>query len=72
MGQLPDQQERDSYACGEWARQENAKASGLGGVVGTVGGAVTGAGTAGYGWNQEGADRAYTVCMNGRGYSVVW
>jgi hypothetical protein len=72
MGQYPDQQERDSHACTVWAQQANAKASGFGGVVGTVQGAVTGAGTAGYGWNQDGADRAYTVCMNGRGYSVVW
>jgi hypothetical protein len=72
LGQFPDQQERDSHACTAWAQQENAKASGFRGVVGTIGGAVTGAGTAGYGWDQDGADRAYTVCMNGRGYSVVW
>jgi hypothetical protein len=72
MGQFPDQQERDSYACTAWAQQENAKASGIGGVLDTIGGAVTGAGTPGYGWNQAGSDRAYTVCMNGRGYSVIW
>jgi hypothetical protein len=40
--------------------------------MGTIGGAVAGSGTAGYGFNQDGADRAYTVCMNGRGYQVVW
>jgi hypothetical protein len=38
----------------------------------TIGGAVTGTGTARYGWDQDGADRAYRACMNGRGYSVVW
>ena len=46
-----------------WAQQQNAKASGMSGVVETVGGAVTGAGTAGYGWNQDGSDRAYAVCL---------
>jgi hypothetical protein len=55
-----------------WAEQQNAKASGFSGVVGTVGGAVTGAGVAGYGWNQQGADHAYAVCMNSRGYAVYW
>ncbi len=72
MGQFPDQQDRDSHACTVWAQQQNAKASGVSGVVETVGGAVTGAGTPGYGWNLEGADRAYTVCMNSRGYAVYW
>jgi len=71
-GQFPDQQERDSYACTVWAQQENAKASGIGGALETIGGAVTGAGTPGYGSGQEGSDRAYTVCMNSRGYSVYW
>jgi hypothetical protein len=72
LGQFPDQQERDSHACSEWAKQENAKASGFGGAMQTIGGAVTGTGTARYGWDQDGADRAYRACMNGRGYSVVW
>jgi hypothetical protein len=72
MGQFPDQQERDSLACTTWAQQENAKASGFGGVMGTIGGAVAGSGTAGYGFNQDGADRAYTVCMKGRGNPVFW
>jgi hypothetical protein len=71
-GQFPDQQERDSHACTAWAQQQNAKASGIGGAFEAIGGAVTGAGTPGYGWNQEGSDRAYTVCMNSRGYSVYW
>jgi hypothetical protein len=72
MGQFPDQQERDSHECAVWAQRENAKASGVGGALGTIRGAVTGAGTPGYGWNQEGSDRAYMVCMNSRGYSVIW
>ena len=72
MGQFPDQQDRDSHACTVWAQQQNAQASGFSGAVETIRGATTGAGTAGYGWNQEGSDRAYTVCMNGRGYSVYW
>ena len=72
MGQFPDQQDRDSYACMEWAQGENAKASGAGGALQTLGGAVTGAGTARFGWSQEGADRAFTSCMNSRGYSVSW
>jgi hypothetical protein len=72
MGQFPDQQDRDSHACTVWAQQQNAKASGFSGVVETVGGAVTGAGTPGYGWNMAGADHAYAVCMNSRGYAVYW
>ena len=71
-GQFPDQQDRDSHACVVQAQQENAKASGFEGALQTFGGAVTGAGTARYGWNQAGLDRAYTVCMNSRGYSVYW
>jgi hypothetical protein len=71
-GHFPDQQERDSQQCAAWAQQQNAKASGVSGVLETIGGAVTGAGTAGYGWSQDGADRAYTVCMNSRGYAVYW
>jgi len=72
MGQYPDQQDRDSHACTVWAQQQNAKASGFSGVVETVTGAATGAGVAGYGWDLQGADRAYTVCMNGRGDAVYW
>jgi hypothetical protein len=72
LGQFPDQQERDIHACTVHAQQENAKASGFGGALEVVGGAVTGAGTPRYGWNQEGLDRAFSVCMNGRGYSVYW
>jgi hypothetical protein len=72
MGQIPDQQDRDSHACTVWAQQQNAKSSGFSGVVETVTGAATGAGVAGYGWDMQGADRAYAVCMNGRGYAVYW
>jgi hypothetical protein len=72
MGQFPDQLERDSHACAAWAQRENATASGFTGVLEVVGGAATGGGTPGYGFGQDGADRAYTVCMNGRGYSVYW
>jgi len=71
-GQFPDQQDRDTHACTVWAQGENAKASGFGGALETIGGAVTGAGTPRYGWNQDGLDRAFSVCMNGRGYSVYW
>ena len=71
-GQTPEQQAGDSYACMAWAQQQSAKSSGVGGVLGEIGGAVTGAGTAGYGQGLQGSDRAFTVCMNGRGYSVYW
>lgn len=66
------QQKRDILECTEWAQDQSAKASSVGGFFGWLGGTVTGAGTQGYGSGQEGADRAYTVCMNGRGYSVYW
>jgi len=71
-GQAPEHQQRDIQDCTARAQQESAKASGLSGALDRLGGAVTGAGTPGYGSGQEGADRAFTACMNGRGYSVYW
>lgn len=71
-GTTPERQKQDIRECTLWAEQESAKASGFGGFLDRIGGAISGAGTPGYGSGQEGADRAYTVCMNGRGYSVYW
>lgn len=71
-GQFPDQQERDSHDCKQWALQQNFKSSGFVGGLQVFGGAATGAGTERYGYNQDGLDRAFTQCMNSRGYAVYW
>lgn len=45
------------------------KGAAIGAATGGVGGAVLG-GSGSYGQNREGFDRAYAVCMTGRGYAV--
>jgi hypothetical protein len=45
------------------------KGAAIGAAVGGVGGAATGGGYQ-YATSREGYDKAYSVCMQGRGYSV--
>ena len=80
-GQSAELQAKDSNECQAWAKQqsgydpatETAKGAGIGAVVGAVLGGVGGAvggGAYQYSKTKEGHDRAYSACMQGRGYTV--